>query len=356
MKRLIILATLCTALTVAAPSAETPRTSVMTRNLYIGADLTPVITAQTLPAFGAAVQTVLGQIAASNFTERVLSLADEIIEKRPHLVAVQEAYRLTQNGNTGAPPFRDYLTDLLDVLAIRGTPYRVAAQVKNLDVAIPLPGSLIHAVDRDVILARADVASSALVIPGCRVSLDGCNYQFVARIASPVGSLVIERGFVGVDAVTEGGAIRFVNTHLEVPELPRIIQSIQAAELIARLAALPNPSSSPVVIAGDINSDPTDAPVTETMPAPYQQLANAGYLDAWTLRPGNPPGLTCCQSPDLLNPESVLFKRVDVIFLSTAPIQLRANLLGADPDERTASGLWPSDHAGVIATFNFAQN
>jgi hypothetical protein len=29
---------------------------------------------------------------------------------------------------------------------------------------------------------------------------------------------------------------------------------------------------------------------------------------------------------------------------------LHARVVGDEPDDRTAGGLWPSDHAGVIAT------
>lgn len=65
------------------------------------------------------------------------------------------------------------------------------------------------------------------------------------------------------------------------------------------------------------------------------------------------PGFTCGQATDLLNTESQLFKRVDVIFSSIAPDEAEARRTGADEEDRTASGLWPSDHAGVVAKLRF---
>ncbi len=120
--------------------------------------------------------------------------------------------------------------------------------------------------------------------------------------------------------------------------------------------SLPNYQHLPVIVVGDINSAPTDKPVVvggQKIVPPYRQLARAGYVDTWELKPGNAPGLTCCQANDLLNAESLLTKRVDIIWSSVAPRSVRASRVGASPDDRTPSGLWPSDHAGVVARLRF---
>ena len=86
-----------------------------------------------------------------------------------------------------------------------------------------------------------------------------------------------------------------------------------------------------------------------TIVPPYKQLAYEGYADTWNLRPGNPPGFTCCQAGDLLNLESILRERIDVIFTNEEPAgQIKVNVTGNDESDRTPSGLWPSDHAGVV--------
>jgi hypothetical protein len=58
----------------------------------------------------------------------------------------------------------------------------------------------------------------------------------------------------------------------------------------------------------------------------------------------------------LLNPESMLYERVDVIFVSESPINMiKANAVGNDEANKTIpSGLWPSDHAGVVARGEFS--
>jgi hypothetical protein len=60
------------------------------------------------------------------------------------------------------------------------------------------------------------------------------------------------------------------------------------------------------------------------------------------------PGFTCCQATNLLNPTSTLTERVDLV-LTRGPFRLgKAPLVGDEASDRLASGLWPSDHAGVV--------
>jgi hypothetical protein len=226
----------------------------------------------------------------------------------------------------------------------------------------------VRVTDRDVILARSDVVTT--VVPLGTVcaepSGDGCNYDVVASVNSPVGEIKVERGFVAVDASIGSDNVRFVNTHMEEKEINpaqpnpmiRVIQSSQAFELISILASFPNPSNLPIMVVGDTNSSPQDQTVVVgpyTAVPPYEQFVDAGYIDAWTLRPGKPPGLTCCQDPDLLNPDSNLYERVDVTFLSDEPLgRVMANDVGNDEADKTPSGLWPSDHAGVVTRLEFA--
>ncbi len=72
-----------------------------------------MLTATTPGEFVTAVQTVLAHMTATDFPQRAEALADEIVAERPHLIGLQEVFRLTLNGATSAPPFRDQLDDLL---------------------------------------------------------------------------------------------------------------------------------------------------------------------------------------------------------------------------------------------------
>lgn len=357
--RLVLVIVVGAALPAAAFAGEI---RVMTRNLYLGADLTPVVGARDLDGFLGAATAALEQIAASDFPQRAQALADEIAEKRPHVVGLQEVFAFTLDGAHGAPPFRDYLADLSAALAARGVSYQAVAAVQNLSLALPIPGlGFVGIRDRDVILVRSDVAASPVPVACPRASLDGCNYQLVASVDSPVGPIAIERGFVAVDATVDGTAFRVANTHLEVRDLgptnplSPLVQALQARELLTILHVI-TPPEIRLVVLGDINSSPTDTVLMIggfTIVPPYLQLTEAGLRDAWLLRPGMSPGFTCCQLGDLSNKKSLLFERIDVVF-SDLPDRVKANVVGNEPRDRTKpSRLWPSDHAGVVVELGF---
>jgi exonuclease III len=118
------------------------------------------------------------------------------------------------------------------------------------------------------------------------------------------------------------------------------------------VAASNDPPPGPVIVVGDINSSPEDPDDIPDFQPPYMQFESAGYVDAWTLRPGKPKGFTCCFDEDLSIPAD-LYERIDVIFSYETPSRVKANVLGNDEADQTASGLWPSDHAGVAARIKF---
>jgi len=149
---------------------------------------------------------------------------------------------------------------------------------------------------------------------------------------------------------------RFVNTHLE-PFVP-FLNSFQTQELIGVIDFLNSLDPRRTILVGDINSDPrsvTDP--TNFLNPSYALLTSAGYVDTWLLRSGpTRPGFTCCQNSDLLNAQSVLDERIDVVFVrNEAPRKVNALVLGEDVDEdKTPSGLWTSDHAGVVSRMGFS--
>ena len=392
---LAVLALIANTTAAAKPNADI---RVMTQNQYLGADLTPIIAAESPEAFNAAVINALLAIAGNNLPARAAALADSIHSRKPHLVALQEMYAFEcedfGNGQCGLfqAAFNDHLTLTMEAL---GDDYRVAAVVENLSLppaglglpGIPVflaanspPAFYVRVIDRDVILARAGVEATPVDL-GCpegRDSLDGCNFAFVATTAfpNPAGGdpidINIERGYVAVDAVVSGVDYRFFNTHLEVRSLGGnpasvAIQAIQASELWG--AVLRNFNSlQRLIIAGDFNSGPTDPVLpfptrTGELHPPYQQLANGtlfgglplpvALTDIWPLRPGKPPGFTCCELADLSNAASQHDERIDIIFALPAPSSVKANVLGVDADDKTSSGHWPSDHASLSAELRY---
>src|SRR5262245_44163310 len=108
--------------------------TVMTRNLYIGADLSPIgaaLASGSPSAIIAAASTIWAGVLSTNFPERAEALAAEIGNSRPLLVGLQEVSLF----RTGAPdsffgnPTRadrvefDYLAILLAELHERGLHY-----------------------------------------------------------------------------------------------------------------------------------------------------------------------------------------------------------------------------------------
>ena len=356
---------------------------VMTQNQYLGANLDPIITAGSPEAVNAAVIQALIDVSNNNFPERVQALADSILEKKPHLVALQEVFAFNcedpfQTGQCApfAGAFNDHLVLTMEAL---GDHYTIAAEVQNLTLAPPvlygIPMTLdpavlpvfIQVIDRDVILARADVVATPVEFNCLKTSVDGCNYEAVAQVPL-LGTLInIERGFVGVDASVKGADYRFINTHLEVKLLggnpaAAILQPAQATELWLAITSVPDPTRR-LLVAGDFNSSPVDVSPIGVLTA-YQQLTSGmllngypmpfAFTDVWNLRPGNPAGLTCCELEDLSNSPSLNYERVDLVFAFPAPLgKTKANVLNADVEDKTLSGLWPSDHASVSARLTY---
>jgi hypothetical protein len=338
--------------TLSALGADGP--TVLTRNIYLGADLNPVLGApspQVVPLIAAQ---VWAEVQATNFPARAGALADEIVRGRPHLIGLQEAslYRVQSPGDLalgGAVPATavayDFVALLLDSLAARGAEYVIAAQTNSFDVelpvytgASPIPFDDVRLTDREVILARADVAFG-----------NAQGGLFAARLNLTAGGaggapVSVTRGWASVDATIDGRSFRFLSTHLEVQSFAPI-QVAQAAQLLSIASA----SSLPIVMLGDFNSA-ADGSQTPT----YANIVQAGFTDVWH-REGV-PGYTCCHAADLLNDAPELNQRIDIVFVrgfdpsGLGSVGARVQVTGDQPRDRLPSGLWPSDHAGVLAT------
>ena len=112
-------------------------------------------------------------------------------------------------------------------------------------------------------------------------------------------------------------------------------------ELIARLGDV----DSPLILLGDFNSAAPDG-------AAYQLLLGSGYTDVWQAD-SEGSGNTCCQDADLRNEQSDLGKRIDQVFVKGVSLRegaaIRTATVGDKAEDKTPGGLWPSNHAGVVA-------
>jgi endonuclease/exonuclease/phosphatase family metal-dependent hydrolase len=326
--------------------------TVMTRNVYHGVDaeIDALPTAANFPDLLQKVAAVYQGYFTRNFPERANALAAEIEAKRPDLIGLQEAVLVRTQSPADGPATSattvalDFVQILLDALAARGLDYEVVVQSINTDVELPSAlGFDVRQTDREVILARADLKTADLRLSNAQGGNFTTNCTLPAGLLGPITFL---RGWVAVDVKIRGKSFRLISTHLDAACLPftSLVQQAQAAELLAGPAA----TELPVVLVGDLNS-PGDG-----TGATYNNLTAAGFADtAIAAGAGSIP--TCCQASDLLNAYSLLDHRSDYILSRPGLTVLDADVVGEEASDRTVSDLWPSDHAGVVATFQLPQ-
>jgi endonuclease/exonuclease/phosphatase family metal-dependent hydrolase len=108
-------------------------------------------------------------------------------------------------------------------------------------------------------------------------------------------------------------------------------------------------SPVPVVIGGDFNSAAPGGRGRD-LTATYSNFLAAGLLDTWAVAHPGVSGLTW---PLHLEDDfgfSVPTERIDLVFATRTIGVAAVQRIGATTSDLTPSGLWPSDHAGVVAT------
>lgn len=341
--------------------------TVMTRNLYLGADITRPLTAtiglppdQQGAAFVAANTTLRAIVDQTNFPLRSKQLAREIATRQPDLIGLQEVALWRHGPLDGSPATTvdyDFLATLLADIAANGQHYEVVWSQQESDVAGPafLNGSLqnVRLTMRDVTLKRADDGVKIL-------ASGGANYAARIDLSIAGQPLSFIRGYDWADVRAGSKRFRFVNTHLESQSSD--VAYAQAAELLAGPAA---PSGQATIVVCDCNSDPLSAAVkpgeTHAHRDPYLLITGqGGFADEWLRFAPAEQGFTSGLS-ELVNdtPEQAAVEfdhRIDMVFGRRAdgsPMSVdRAWVVGKNPDERTPATpigrLWPSDHAGVV--------
>jgi endonuclease/exonuclease/phosphatase family metal-dependent hydrolase len=311
--------------------------SVMTYNLDEGTDFTALLNAPSPQAIPAAVSEVFGEVVSSNIPARALALARQIAVAHPDLAGLQEASEWTVNGQVRY----DMLASVLQDLNLLHQHYGVVIEAPAFAGQAPdLAGDIIGFQDRNVILARTDLPHHELSLSNAQEGL------FAARIIFPLGGpggpvIAIVRSWAAVDVTDHGQQFRFVSTHLESGD--PAVNLAQANEMLAGPANTP----LPVVLSGDFNS-----PANGTGNA-FNLVIAAGFTDVWSSTHPDQPGFTASRQ-DLADPQPQETERIDFIFVRGGLSANRVRLVGNEPEDRTPSGLWPSDHNGVVATIHFA--
>ena len=343
-----------------AATADGEKVRVMTRNLYLGADLSPAIGASGLCEAVDGAGVIYNEVQRTNFPERAVPLAREIRRAKPHLVGMQEValWRVQTPSDLGAPPINpngapattvqyDFLELLMDELGDR---YRVVAVQKEFDAELPADIDADDATGeacgadldarltmRDVILARDGVKTG-------RVRKGHYEERFVANVSGV--ELAADRGWLWTKARVGEAKFRFVNTHLEAFGDPKIREA-QAKELIKKALR----GRGQKVLVGDLNSGLpkrhhvgagfTDSPDD---PLAFRALVDFGMKDRGAVQ-------SCCYPSALNDPAFTFDHTVDHVLVKPKVRRVRQSFVtGDDADQMTPSGLWPSDHGGVVAT------
>jgi endonuclease/exonuclease/phosphatase family metal-dependent hydrolase len=356
---------------VAVADAKPATVKVMTRNLYLGADLGPGMNAKDLQGLSDGAGQILNQVDANDFNARAKGLANEIAGAKPGLIGLQEAalWRTEPCDKTPIPPSAttvryDYVKSLLSELSKRGQHYTVAAIKPEFDFEIwantdgneqtagpgcPL-GSEIN--------GRLTMRDAILVRRGVKTSHPKTGTFDTLRQVKPAGVAVnITRGWASVDATVAGHRFHFVDTHLEAFDNSASnstnkgkdvgngeVRAAQAKELVA--TGGPARSKLPVVLVGDLNSD-VKTEVKKGDALAYRALLNAKFVERSTYKP-----LGCCLNADVLKVGSGASlkdfdHKVDHVMTSSPKkvTLVKSTVTGRSPFQ----GYWDSDHAGLVS-------
>jgi endonuclease/exonuclease/phosphatase family metal-dependent hydrolase len=371
--------------------------TVMTRNLYLGADLTPVLTAPGIDQAVDAGGQIVNQVHATKFPSvRAASLAAEIKKRKPDIVGLQEAawWRtapvnadpgLVTNptASTTDPLGGDFLTELLAKLnagnkkkgkkgsasaaAKKGKKkaalrYVLAVVKTEFDAELPVNddgnGSGLAGADHNERLTMRD---AILVRKGAGVKFSNptsgtFNTLLRVELAPPLNIPVnVTRGWTAIDVKARGRSFHFVNTHLEAFDSSGSnttnqgttlgrgdIRAAQASQLVGPGGAAN--STRPVILLGDMNSDDDTVQPNGDRNA-YMALTAGGFTERSTANP-----LSCCLNDPFLvgGPNSIndFDHQVDHVLANKGKIKF---VKGFVDGRAPVNGLFPSDHAAVTS-------
>jgi len=377
MKRLAFLAALAVVIPASEAAAAPATVNVMTRNVYLGADLVPGVEAPSFQALVNAAGSIVNESERNAFPTRAKGLAAEILRAKPDLVGIQEGALWRDQPCTAGNPLPptatnvryDSLAILLSELNRTGRNYRLVVKKPEFDFAIwantdgneqtsgegcQFGGELIARLTmHDAILARVGTVRTSRPRSG--------SFRTLLRVRPAGASYDAVRGWTAVDAVVRGKRFRFVNTHLEAYDSGEAnqtntgrtvgrgqVREAQARELFRRGG--PAAGRLPVVMLGDFNSDGP----TEVRPGDgraFRAITRAGFV-----RRARPRPFTCCLDSPLLTENgggsvSDFDHTVDHVFTDT-PRRIRL-IRSAVTGQNPVNGFWSSDHAGLFSSLRF---
>ena len=292
-----------------AQAAEKPVT-VMSRNLYLGADVGVAL--ELIPDFSAAAQFMWSQVSATDFSKRAPVLAQEVIDNGADIVGLQEATHWYCKKNLWSKKVVvfDFTKEFLAATKAAGSEYVLVSKdgVEALNIGYSIPAipylTMVEDPKSFQPLFGSDKAAcgfeigDALIIKKSLASkvIQVGNTEYEASYSIVPKLMTIYRGYTWADIDYNGSIVRVVTTHLEslwdsgkVPNAAK-----QAEQLVEDLKK----TSTPLIVMGDFNSDPRD-PRTNASENPggqpesskecpagsdkcnaYKIMIGAGFIDA----------------------------------------------------------------------------
>ena len=275
----------------ASAGAAASDLTVLSRNLYLGADVAEAL--KLMPDVPAAAQFMWDQVQQTNFSARVPALAAEAVAASPGAIALQEATTWVCTVDPSRAPVTvfDFTRQFLDATAAAGTAYVLAESDGSIafspGYAIdPIVGAtLVTDPARFQPMFGTDAAScglriaDALLVRGDLAANVTAAGSVTYPTTTPVipGFITVQRGYAWADLTVGTTSVRLVATHLESlwksGEVPPAV--VQSRELVADLTT----HTGPLVVIGDFNNDPRDPRPAGTPNPGGQPEASPGCPD-----------------------------------------------------------------------------
>ncbi len=345
--------------------------SVMSRNLYLGADLGPAIEATGFNDFIGKNGQILRDVDTNNFPVRAKGLAKEIIAKSPDLVGLQEgalwrtgAVNLAAAASggcgsglcTATTVKYDFVKLLLKQLNKGKQRYRLVRSNHEFDFEAPGDynqvagdgGGPAGVNDNGEIDGRLTMRDAILARIGAGVKVSAVKTGHFDTLYQPTISGIpvpVTRGWLSINVkVRKSPTFRFINTHFEAFG-DTAVREAQAKELFQGKGA-PAKTGLPVVLVGDLNSDDDTVSATNGDRLAYNALKGAGFRERSTDKP-----LGCCLKTSILTDDlgavGDFDHQVDHI-MTRDPGKVKL-LSSAVTGRSPQNGYWDSDHAGIFS-------
>ena len=346
----------------AGSAAADTNLKVMTQNVYQGTEFRHIAELKKGASFPEAIVATTADYAtyeATRFKDRAKQIAAEIAKDGPALVGLQEIATWHKGPFKGLEEAfvlptevsEDFTEVLVEALAADGAHYApVSRHDGNFTLAFPVaPGpppfglTAVGMVESGVILARTDLPAEKFSVSNPQSG----TYAAKVELENPLTKekIPFTNSWQSIDVRVPGKTFTFITTHLDALDPSGTVRGIQAEELLK--APVMN-TSLPVVVTGDMNSGP------KTTPAAYNTLVAGGLSDTWTAAGQGAPPHTCCHLAfnDRVNdPNATYTDDLDHVFTRGSLKAKGDHLVGNTvPNPEPKPFIWPSDHAGMVAT------